>query len=238
MLANPFDEGGSFSIQSGTKLTLMPLSGGLDSTYLLKKLLRETDDQLVVFHLTMANREGRELVEKQAVTAIAQYCISEFRPFSLIGIGLDRRQVSSFGMDMQTVAFYSGLIQRQFSERYGRTFDQFYMGGWAIEDNIDPIPQNDGEDRRQLIIDHGQAGRGFTSRPELKIHDIVSKREQAEYLGPELVRLCWTCRTPTRDEQGNHTECGTCKTCEQMEPVRAALGDDFLPEWVGAEAVS
>jgi len=238
MHLNPFQEDSGFLINSDARLTLMPLSGGLDSTYLLKRLLCESDDQLVVFHLTMANREGREAVEKQAATAIAQHCISAFRPFSLIEIGLDRRQVSSFGMDMQTVAFYSGLIQRQFSGKYGRPFDQFYMGGWATEDDIDPTPTNDGEDRRQLIIDHGQAGRGFTSRPELKIHDIVSKQEQAEYLGSELVRLCWTCRTPVRDKQGNHTECSTCKTCEQMKPVRAALGNDFLPEWVTAEAVS
>lgn len=45
MHTNPFQEDGGFQINQDAQLTLMPLPGGLDSMYLLKKLLSETDDR-------------------------------------------------------------------------------------------------------------------------------------------------------------------------------------------------
>ena len=56
-------------------------SGGLDSTAMLVKLLTESDDELRVHHIRMANKEGRDAAEQQAVESIVAWCRSRYRPF-------------------------------------------------------------------------------------------------------------------------------------------------------------
>ena len=74
---------------NGVMTTLAMLSGGLDSTAMLVKLLAETGDALRVHHIRMVNREGRDRAEQRAVEAIVEYCRARYRPFRYSESALD-----------------------------------------------------------------------------------------------------------------------------------------------------
>ena len=68
---------------------LVMFSGGLDSTAMLHQLLTETDADLRVHHIRMANREQRAEAEQAAVERIIAWCRSRYRPFRYSESALD-----------------------------------------------------------------------------------------------------------------------------------------------------
>jgi 7-cyano-7-deazaguanine synthase in queuosine biosynthesis len=51
-------------------ISLMMLSGGIDSTYVLARLLRETDDEILVHHVHFLNNSNRHIPEAAACKKI------------------------------------------------------------------------------------------------------------------------------------------------------------------------
>src|SRR4029079_12007794 len=85
--------------------TLVMFSGGLDSTAMLVKLLTESEDELRVHHIRMANREGRDGAEQRAVESIVAWCRDRYRPFRYSESGLDFRGLEAIPIDYLSIAF-------------------------------------------------------------------------------------------------------------------------------------
>ena len=108
--------------------TLIPLSGGIDSTYALVKYLRETDDAIVCLHVCMANREQRWQAEELAVGHILTFLKEQDRPFQYERSVLDRRQISNFGLDVISVTLHVGAACRGLLERKGVRVSRWFFG--------------------------------------------------------------------------------------------------------------
>src|SRR3954464_10759100 len=85
--------------------TLVMFSGGLDSTAMLVKLLRDTGDELRVHHIRMANKEEREGAEQHAVESIMGWCRDHYRRFRYSESGLDFRGLEAIPIDYLSIAF-------------------------------------------------------------------------------------------------------------------------------------
>ena len=81
------------------------LSGGLDSTAALVKLLTDGGDELRVHHIRMINKEKRDLAEQRAVEAIIGYCREHYRPFRYSESGLDFSGLDAIPIDYVSIAF-------------------------------------------------------------------------------------------------------------------------------------
>src|SRR5690348_10695365 len=85
--------------------TLVMLSGGLDSTAMLVQLLGESEEELRVHHIRMANREERADAEQAAVERIVGWCAKRYRPFRYSESGLDFRGLEAIPIDYVCIAF-------------------------------------------------------------------------------------------------------------------------------------
>jgi len=199
--------------------TLVMLSGGLDSTAVLYKLLAETADPLHVHHIRLANREGRARAEQDAVERIVAWCRARLRPFRYSETALDFTQLEAIPIDWMVVAFVAcqvaidtpgcnriavgilgadpGEVRRRISESQRRVFDAMYACYRA----------------RKL------------GEPDLQwIYPVyaLSKAEVAASLPPELRALAWSCRRPVTGADG-YRPCGECKPCRKRAEVAAEL---------------
>src|SRR3954471_1725652 len=80
-------------------------SGGLDSTEMLVRLVAESEDELRVHHIRMANREGRDAAESRAAESIVGWCRDRYRPFRYSESGLDFRDLEAIPIDYVSIAF-------------------------------------------------------------------------------------------------------------------------------------
>jgi 7-cyano-7-deazaguanine synthase in queuosine biosynthesis len=195
--------------------TLVMFSGGLDSTAMLVQLLTGTRDELRVHHIRMANREGREGAEQQAVESIVAYCRRHYRPFRYSESGLDFRSLEAIPIDYLSIAYVAcqvaidtpgcnriavatlardtDIVNR--SARQRRVFDAMYecyrarkLGEPSVE-WIAPVYE-------------------------------MSKAGVAASLPAELAALTWSCRRPVA-AGGGWRACGACKACLARQGISA-----------------
>ena len=202
--------------------TLVMLSGGLDSTYVLCRLLAETDDEIVAHHIAMMNVEGRWQVEAERVPLIlhAARRIWE-RDVPLTCSRVDRRGLDFYGIDMMTVGFEAGLAAMAWAWRGdGRLPDRWTIGTCAEEGH---------NERRFVHVAACCRANCWPNEPprfELLL-PLKTKAEQLAWLPPEIAALTWSCRRPqlSPDAAGRRRwlACGECQTCHQLATARAAL---------------
>ena len=200
--------------------TLLMLSGGLDSTAALYKLLTESDDELRAHHIHMVNRERRDAAERDAVQAAVAWCKSHCRPFRYSESALDFSALEAIPIDYVSIAFVAcqvaidtpgcnriavGILaadldeqKRRVSESQRRVFDAMYACYRA----------------RKL------------GEPDLAwiypVYDM-SKAQVAASLPPELRAAAWSCRRPVATPDGGYRICGECKPCRKRAEVSAQL---------------
>ena len=78
---------------------------GLDSTAMLVQLLSESEEELRVHHIRMANREERAEAEQAAVERIIAWCAQRYRPCRYSDSGLDFRGLEAIPIDYVCIAF-------------------------------------------------------------------------------------------------------------------------------------
>ena len=195
-----------------TKETLLiMLSGGLDSTYLLKKALTESDDDVLVHHVHLINPEERHRAEERACKEIRAYCAKTFRSFHYSESTVMRNQLKSFfGFDVMTAAFEAGIASSNYTVKTGKLVTKWMLGDCA-EDAQSPLLQI--PNRYDAIRGAALAGAWPETPPEFVNFTGPPKKEILEYLGSDLASLCWTCRRPLRTSYG-HRVCGKCHTCQ------------------------
>lgn len=205
------DQGPLISVKR-TRATLVMLSGGIDSTYALVKLLRETEDDVIVHHIHLVNREGRHHAEALACKAIVETCRSAFRDFIYTESTIDRSRFQSFGMDVITAAFEAAIVCESFRMGQSYGIDRWTTG--ACLEEIEASGREGEERRLKAMFACIEANCSPNPPPRYFQLPYQRKRDQIAYIGPDLARMCWTCRTPQRLKDESFAECGQCKTCK------------------------
>lgn len=184
------------------------LSGGLDSTAVLYKLLKETREPIHVHHIVLRNAQRRWEVENQACKRILLWCKQNLRDF--------KTTVSTFGFthfsnficwDNDVVRFTAAQIAQD-------NPDILYVAlGKCLDDDIDGSFDARSEQSKRIWE------ACFHSYP-YHIPEIIrpvskmTKGQLWNYLPEKLRKMTWSCRTP--DLSGKEPKiCGSCKTCGQ-----------------------
>lgn len=227
----PVQHGKSKPKQKFTRLIMF--SGGIDSTYLLTHYLRETQDTILVHHVNLINLEGRHRAEAAACAQIIAYCQTNYRDFLYSESTVDRSGFQAMGYDVITVASEGGIAATNYYLQTGKMPD-FWMLGLNEEEvqilgqttaeqpytNGEPTVSQKPSSSRLNFILAAMAASCYPNAPPKYLRPVTRpKRELMDYLGQELVDLCWTCRRPVKTPNG-FEECGTCQTCELMKAIR------------------
>jgi len=191
------------------RVTLLAFSGGIDSTYLLAQLLNETDDIVIAHHVHMVNAERRWQAEAAACWSIVDYCRAAYRDFHYTQSTVERMGREMFGWDIMTAAAELGAVAHHAGFLARRPPDVCLFGLCSEEEGRSPTAGRAAEDAVDAIL----RATCMNDGPPYFRHDVKSKAECMDYMGPELSNLCWTCRKPRRWGY----ECGHCKTCKLMQ---------------------
>ena len=187
--------------------TLVMLSGGLDSTAMLVQLLTESEDELRVHHIRMANREERADAEQAAVERIVAWCAERYRPFRYSESGLDFTALEAIPIDYVCIAFVACQVA---IDTPG--CDRIAVAALARDTDIE---NRSARQRRvfDALYECYRARKLGEPRVEW-IYPVyhATKRELAARLPRELVELTWSCRRPVRAADG-FRPCGACKAC-------------------------
>jgi len=216
-------EDGGTVIGKRRRVTLLAVSGGLDSVYTLVKLLRESEDEVIAHHIHMLNAEQRHQVEAAYLQRIFDYCRTHYRPFHITESTVDRRGLAVFTPDIFTAAFEAGLIAASFELQRGVQVDRMTRGVCWEERIVTlkhPKPYERFEHLQRILT----AAAFPHHSPYYFELPIITKEMQAAYLGKDLTELCWTCSLPRHEPDGSIGECGGCKKCVIMAEIRENLG--------------
>ncbi len=230
---NPFEEAPGFKrdtlVQTRTpdgqvivsrrkQITLVMFSGGIDSVYVLYRLLKESDDEIVAHHIHFVNIERRHEAEARACRVVVDYLKKTVRDFIYTESAIDRSRFRAFGMDDMAVGFEVGIVHSSLIVDRGIGFDR-WTSGTCLEEELEYFGASEIE-RFENVLNCVQGSCYPNPAPRFFQLKIIPKKAQMDYMGQALVDLCWTCRTPVWAEDGSASECGTCKTCVLMGKIR------------------
>ena len=194
--------------------TLVMLSGGLDSTAMLVKLLEETKDDLRVHHIRMGNKESRADAEQAAVERIVAWCRSRYRPFRYSESALDFTALEAIPIDYLCIAFVACQVAID-------TPGCSRIAVAALARDTD-IENRSARQRRVFDTLYECYRARKLGEPEVQwIYPVynATKPELAAGLPRQLVDLTWSCRRPLRESNGAFRPCGTCKACLARQGV-------------------
>ena len=235
------------------------LSGGIDSVYLLKKLLIETNENIYAHHLHLINGEGKQIerykLESIAVRKVVPYMKKNFRDFHYTESTIDVKQImnllsmpkqmkkrnreSTIYFNDNIYLYFVGAMLAKVTDAENLAFGNC-LEDWEVNSNI---PEHYSLENRQIHIRKNilkavsypekvpnaniyQASSDVVSkrmqiekRPvdkstELKIQ-LVSKKENINYLGKELMDMVWYCREPQKENE-QIIVCNTCHSCREV----------------------
>lgn len=205
------------------KHVLLMWSGGIDSTYRLAWLLKETDYKVHAHHVVLRTKEERADAEGQAIRRMSLY-MQQIRPFSYSENIMDFSELYYVVRDVKAVLFTAGV----WSLSYLKHPQQEAFTHWSMGAHL-------GEEGRfeqwKTDLDH-MFWRGFydsevskDQQPAFELFPLVSKAEEIRYLEQECnISESWYCRTPVHKEGGMLFACGACHTCLEVAEARRLLG--------------
>ena len=190
---------------------MVALSGGIDSTSVLYQLLK-AGEQVLVLHIRLRNREGREPYEAKAVQQILDW----FRrtgldTFEYLEMGFDYGDVTRLTSDTYVVGFMSGIVLS--NVKYNSV--KRILLTTSKTDAENPGIADQGL-RKRITLETARApgaeGVPFDPNREIAFEEPNLHKTKAQVmreLPPDLLALCWYCRFPTPDG----TPCQKCHTC-------------------------
>ncbi len=200
------------------------LSGGIDSTAVLVKLLEETEDHIHAHHIYLKNRMGRERVELAAVYKIVEYCHNHYRAFDFTVSSIDLSFLRSTPPDIFHTNYIAGLMVG-LDPRIKR------LARCVIADDEEDETYSIRRDVARMLF--------RTLVPQKRSPEYIypvkdmSKAEVIAYLPQDLLHLTWSCRTPQRT-QSAFKRCGQCHTCQQIQEALFTSGQRSH-EWLEKE---
>ena len=196
-------------------------SGGLDSTAVLVRLLTQTDNELRVHHIRMQNIEGRADAEQEAVAAIVEWCAKRYRKFRFSESGLDFSALQAIPIDFISVAYVACQVA---IDTPG--CDRIAVGTLARD--LDEMKRSVCETQRRVFASMYDCYRARKlGEPSIEwIYPVyaLTKPQIASFLGPDLLKLTWSCRRPVQAPSG-YQPCGNCKPCRGRIDLSATLQD-------------
>lgn len=102
-------------------------SGGIDSTFTLARLLKETGHEVHAHHIGLVNREGRAQFEALACHNIIE-ALGKIRPFTYTTSLVDHTGRQFLPYDMAIACFEAGVIARDFAMAKKKPFDKWTIG--------------------------------------------------------------------------------------------------------------
>jgi 7-cyano-7-deazaguanine synthase in queuosine biosynthesis len=197
-------------------ITMVMLSGGIDSTYLLYWLLRETNDVIHAHHIHLLTDTKRHVAEAARCKQIVEYCRKEVRPFTYSESSIDHRGFPCHGYDLMAASLEAGMVASSFFMTTKKNIDQWTVG-IAADDDIPPMRIRHANVCSEANCQEGKA-------PRLKIFPRLDVKDQAAYLPADLFSLTWSCRYPSIAELGAAEPCGKCKPCLRRASVEQLCG--------------
>ena len=192
--------------------SLLMFSGGLDSTYALAKLLRETDDEVIVHHIHLMTNRWQHIAEAERCRKIVTYCHENMRPFVYTQSGIDHRRFVSVGMDLIAAGFEAGMVTGNYEAVTGKKINRWVIG--IAKD--DGVPDRRFEQAQRCLEYNCQSKSRKGIYPQLFIFPRVEPSEQARYLSRELFDLTWSCIRP-QGVPDQIRACGQCHKCKRRE---------------------
>jgi 7-cyano-7-deazaguanine synthase in queuosine biosynthesis len=209
----------SWSMPAPDGRVVLCLSGGLDSALCMYRAL-EAGHELIVHHIVMKNREGRQDVEKRAVDGILRWCRARgLDRFAYTESALDYGSLRFLILDMYIWSLHIGALLADPLNRevrrviVPRNLDSFR---YRPDRSAAAVEQSErrSDERRNAIV-RAVAGR----EPEwLFPMGRMTKADVVADLPPDLRRLCWYCRRPDAGKP-----CRKCHTCEQVQGARGEV---------------
>ena len=182
-------------------------SGGMDSTAMLVKLLTQTQDELRVHHIRMANKEMRAQAEGYAAERIVAYCRQRHRPFRYSESGLDFSSLEAIPIDYLSIAYVACQVA---IDTPG--CDRIAVASLSRDTDIVNRSR-----RQREVFDVMYACYRARKLGETKVDWVYpvydcTKAQIAAMLPPELAALTWSCRRPVAQGK-SWAPCGACKAC-------------------------
>jgi len=182
-------------------------SGGIDSTFKLAYLLRETEYQIHAHHVNIVNHEGRARSERAACTALRRR-LKALRAFAYTESTVDHSEHDKIPFDMAIVAFEAGVVARSADGRRVEPFTHWTIGTHKAEGHF--------QRRFDLYEPMVNAVCFPGDYPAFEMGKVVTKAEEIAYLEDlGLLRDCWYCRFPRTGRA-----CGQCGTCKDVKRAR------------------
>ena len=193
-------------VKPGSEALLVNLSGGVDSVYATWRLLAD-GHRLVLHHCVMRNREGRHEAEARAVRAVAAWLRSNrLRAFSLVESGYDHGNVGRMPYDVEIIGFMTGVVLRDPARSRIKTV---VVSANASDVSVTKPTTSRVVRRRQLAeVMLGKPLNWWIPFAQ------VTKAEMVAALPPDLLGLCWWCRTPRGSDP-----CGRCRPCREINAL-------------------
>ena len=195
-------------------MILVMLSGGLDSTGVLYKLLTETEEKIHVHHISIRNKEKRWRPELRAANNVVGYCNKNIRPVSFSTNVFEFMQFNNFfAWDNDVVRFVAAQVAKN-----DKNIHSVALGKCAHDD--DPSFKLRAIQSRALW--HACFFDITWQTPQIiRPVEDMRKKEIAEMLPERLYNFTWSCRTPifrgVENDQGVWDRCNGCKTCKQLK---------------------
>jgi hypothetical protein len=206
---------------------LVTWSGGLDSTYGLVRMLKETEDEIHVHHIhrfALHDDHGTPaqsaLYEAAAVSKMLPILRSRYRSFTYSESLVDNTAFSQFSPDAATVLVMAGCV----AKRLGFGPKDRILDVMNSDEDMDWQPGSmAGRFLRMNSLHILKLIYGSEAIPQLYTYDgIPTKREEVEYLPADLVAMNASCRAPMLVE-GMWKRCGVCRKCRSFAEMAPRL---------------
>lgn len=204
-----------FSVPSFDDLqasSLIQLSGGIDSTYVLWKWLQENPGEFcVVHHINFKGvYEDRLSEERQAVDKILKWLDSKgLTNYFYVENSFDYGNFTSSVYDVELCGFLAGVL--------------FFSNRWSsVKKMIHSIYdyESEREEKRRKLME-------LTSERNIEsIYPLKNKKKWQVImeLPTELFEMCWYCRDP----ESPGIPCGRCNTCQQVEEAKEIIYQETI----------
>ncbi len=204
--------------------SLVLFSGGIDSTYSLVRLLKETQDLVYAHHVSfIGSKSGSEVTNLDSVALSVREPIawirSNLRDFEYSQSLVDLSMFATRARENTSLMYFAA----QAAMNYGFSpFDRILLG---VNADADPGWHPDSAVyawRRTLLVRMLRSVWECDEVPHLYFwNPRPSKHAMLEYLPTELARLTFSCSKPTIDESnsGRPVACGSCSRCQWRNRV-------------------
>lgn len=198
-------------------MILATVSGGLDSVTMAYKLLTETSEDVVIYHISMRTRreDGRWLAEDAAMLRIIPWLREHCRPFDYVTSVYTRQCARP---DIVVVSEQAGALCKR--------------RGWrpSLARGANAHDMGDGEvgSRQRRAAMRWEAAFGYQDVPPI-IFPIghMTRADTWAYLPAELRVMTTSCRRPWAAGPV-YTPCGTCHACHGMRRAGIPLERDVI----------